>query len=242
MTEFDLPAKAWFGKCKTSYALKEALIQYKESKEKNEEMIEFLCENILDNKEEFALFYPEFIRALVLCLPYNHKIVSCFIPDETAAKDFILFERKFKVYEGFPVNPYSVYYSNEIKLNMWGDFSDIFVSDLYPNLLQKLFTKIDEIVQEQAGFDHIIAEVFRKLLISALKLSKFDNLVSILANSGSVWKFVKMIFIDTIKNEYGEVLSQEATDVFTSVLKNKQYFISPIEGLVQSKLFNIFTY
>lgn len=169
MTEFDLPAKSWFQRYKTNFALKDALIQYKASEDKNTDMIEYLCEYLLDNKEEVVLFYPEIIRCLILCLPYNHKIISSFIPDEIAAKEFLLFEKNFKNYKNFRSDPYLAYYSYEIRVGMWGDFSDIFVSDLYPNLIENLFAKID-FVSENHHFEHLIAEVYRKLLISSFKL------------------------------------------------------------------------
>jgi len=67
------------------------------------------------------------------------------------------------------------------------------------------------------------------------KLERFELLVPILANSANVWKFVKMIFLETIQNENREAVSQECMDMFVAVLKNKQYFISPIEGLVHNE-------
>jgi hypothetical protein len=95
-----------------------------------------------------------------------------------------------------------------------------------------LFSNISKIREDIPTIEHQIAEVFRKLLISAFKLEKFDSLVPILANGSTSWKFLKMIFPETIHEGTGEKMSNEAQRMFDIVLKNKQYFINPLEGLV----------
>jgi len=89
---------------------------------------------------------------------------------------------------------------------------------------------LDNIYKENFGFGSRIAEVYRQLFISVFKLEKFDFLVQIITNCGNIWKFFKVIFPETIKAD--EEWSVEAKDIFNSVLKSKQYFINPIEGLV----------
>lgn len=96
--------------------------------------------------------------------------------------------------------------------------------------MQKLFNHIDKISSENPGLNHQIAEIYRKLFISCYKLEQFDNLVTIITNSATTWKFIKMIFPETVKPD--SEWSQKAKDLFSTVLDNKQYFINPIESLV----------
>jgi hypothetical protein len=88
---------------------------------------------------------------------------------------------------------------------------------------------------EDKALNHQIAEIYRKLFISCFKLEQFDNLVTILANSASTWKFIKMIFPETVKPD--SEWSQKAKDMFSTVFDNKQYFINPIESLVYNVSF-----
>jgi len=55
-------------------------------------------------------------------------------------------------------------------------------------------------------------------------------LVEIIVNSARSWKFIKVIFPETIKPS--DEWSQKAKDLFDILLGNKQYFINPLEGLV----------
>jgi hypothetical protein len=72
----------------SSFALKEALIHYKELKDSDSgpdlDMIEYLCDLLLENKVEYELFMPEIIRCLLLCFPYNHKLLTRFLPNTKA--------------------------------------------------------------------------------------------------------------------------------------------------------------
>ena len=45
----------------SDFALKIALIKYKEDGKVDKEMLEFLCDSLLENKSEYELFIPEII-------------------------------------------------------------------------------------------------------------------------------------------------------------------------------------
>ena len=66
-----------------------------------------------------------------------------------------------------------------------------------------------------------------------------DDLAKILTYSGPLWKFMKMIFAETVKTYDNQSISEEAARCFDSIFKNKQYFINPLESLIFNKNYGL---
>jgi len=174
---------------------------------------------------------------LLQVLPHDHKFVKAFMSGPQDLDDYLLFKKDLVIEEnkGYDVDAYKNYYKDTTRIKMLCSFTDIFVnlSKSGPDSpLERLFREINEILVNSPKLNHQVAGIFRALLISVFKLEKFDNLVPILVNSGSIWKFIKMIFAENVQERSGKAMSEEATRIFDIVLNNKQYFINPIESLV----------
>ena len=222
--------------------MKDALRVYKATEGKNEETVEYLCGLILDNLSDYELFLPEIIRCLTIFLPYDHKLINCFVPDIDSAKKYLLFENEIKRHESLDTyNPYDIYYDKPIKIKMWCDLTDYIVSDSYPELICHFINSLDNVHSKLKGQDPKVAEVYRSIFISMFSKPTVneEDLAKILTYSGPLWKFMKMIFAETVKTYDGQPISEDAAHCFDSIFKNKQYFISPLESLIFNKNYEL---
>ena len=151
-------------------SLKMALSDYERYNCKNEDMIEYLLQIFLKDKEENQLFMPEMAWAVIKTMPLNHKFVKMIIPDEKAFEDVILFKNDLEKHQKLNIGAYDGYYRVVNKCKIWGDLAGYIVSR--KGAVQKLMPIIKNFKNEDDNIIHI-ANMLTKLMRESFSLSKF---------------------------------------------------------------------
>jgi hypothetical protein len=128
----------------TKYALKYALIEYRQSNGATEDKIEYLLKLILDRKDENKLFIPEIIWIMSKYFPFDHKFMKLLVPNDKAMKDFILFQGDIEVIPRIGESAFKNFYMVESRRIIWSDLATIIVEKEF--LLNGVLDQCDQFI------------------------------------------------------------------------------------------------
>lgn len=111
----------------TSYALKHALIEYRQSNGATEDKVEYFLKLILDRKDEHKLFIPEIVWIMSKYFAMDHKFMKLLLPNDKAMKDFILFQGDIEIIPRVGQSAFENFYSADSRRIIWSDLANLIV-------------------------------------------------------------------------------------------------------------------